>query len=317
MSDLSLPDDAEPVEPIEDDAAISDIDTPEAVVEAVEPAEAEFFGDATQLYLNEIGANPLLTPEEELSLSRRVRLGDFEARQIMIERNLRLVVNIAKHYLNRGMPLLDLVEEGNLGLIHALEKFDPERGFRFSTYATWWIRQNIERAIMNQSRTIRLPVHVVKELNQVLRAMRSLESRSGGDSCAEDIAQLLAKPVDDVRHILSLNEHTASLDAPLDIDPSLSIGESLADDEQDGPDVQIQNAEIGSLVHTWISQLGDKQRTVIEYRYGINGCEIATLEELAERLGLTRERVRQIQLEALAQLRKILRRAGVSRDVLL
>lgn len=317
MSDLSLPDDAEPVEPIEDDAAISDIDTPEAVVEAVEPAEAEFFGDATQLYLNEIGANPLLTPEEELSLSRRVRLGDFEARQIMIERNLRLVVNIAKHYLNRGMPLLDLVEEGNLGLIHALEKFDPERGFRFSTYATWWIRQNIERAIMNQSRTIRLPVHVVKELNQVLRAMRSLESRSGGDCCAEDIAQLLAKPVEDVRHILSLNEHTASLDAPLDIDPSLSIGESLADDEQDVPDVQIQNAEIGSLVHTWISQLGDKQRTVIEYRYGINGCEIATLEELAERLGLTRERVRQIQLEALAQLRKILRRAGVSRDVLL
>jgi len=317
MSDLSLPDDAEPVEPIEDDAAISDIDTPEAVVEAVEPAEAEFFGDATQLYLNEIGANPLLTPEEELSLSRRVRLGDFEARQIMIERNLRLVVNIAKHYLNRGMPLLDLVEEGNLGLIHALEKFDPERGFRFSTYATWWIRQNIERAIMNQSRTIRLPVHVVKELNQVLRAMRSLESRSGGDCCAEDIAQLLAKPVEDVRHILSLNEHTASLDAPLDIDPSLSIGESLADDEQDGPEVQIQNAEIGSLVHTWISQLGEKQRTVIEYRYGINGCEIATLEELAERLGLTRERVRQIQLEALAQLRKILRRAGVSRDVLL
>ena len=317
MSDLSLPDDAEPVEPIEDDAAISDIDTPEAVAEAVEPAEAEFFGDATQLYLNEIGANRLLTPEEELSLSRRVRLGDFEARQIMIERNLRLVVNIAKHYLNRGMPLLDLVEEGNLGLIHALEKFDPERGFRFSTYATWWIRQNIERAIMNQSRTIRLPVHVVKELNQVLRAMRSLESRSGGDCCAEDIAQLLAKPVEDVRHILSLNEHTASLDAPLDIDPSLSIGESLADDEQDGPDVQIQNAEIGSLVHTWISQLGDKQRTVIEYRYGINGREIATLEELAERLGLTRERVRQIQLEALAQLRKILRRAGVSRDVLL
>ena len=147
--------------------------------------------------------------------------------------------------------------------------------------------------------------------------MRSLESRSGVDCCAEDIAQLLAKPVEDVRHILSLNEHTASLDAPLDIDPSLSIVESLADDEQDGPDVQIQNAEIGSLVHTWISQLGDKQRTVIEYRYGINGCEIATLEELAERLGLTRERVRQIQLEALAQLRKILRRAGVSRDVLL
>jgi len=132
--------------------------------------ENEFFSDVTQLYLNEIGANPLLTAEEELAIARRVRMGDFDARQTMIERNLRLVVNIAKHYLNRGIPLLDLVEEGNLGLMHALEKFDPERGFRFSTYATWWIRQNIERAIMNQSRTIRLPVHVVKELNQVLRA---------------------------------------------------------------------------------------------------------------------------------------------------
>ena len=278
--------------------------------------DTDFLGDVTQLYLNEIGANPLLTAEEELALSRRVRLGDFEARQTMIERNLRLVVNIAKHYLNRGMPLLDLVEEGNLGLIHALEKFDPERGFRFSTYATWWIRQNIERAIMNQSRTIRLPVHVVKELNQVLRAMRNLEARSGGECCAEDIATLLAKPVEDVRHILSLNEHTASLDAPLDIDPSLSIGESLADDNQEGPEEQIQNAEIGSLVQAWIAQLNDKQRTVIEFRYGINNREIATLEELADQLSLTRERVRQIQLEALAQLRKILRRAGVSRDVL-
>ncbi|MDP3289894.1 MAG: sigma-70 family RNA polymerase sigma factor, partial [Methyloversatilis sp.] len=172
-------------------------------------------------------------------------------------------------------------------------------------------------AIMNQSRTIRLPVHVVKELNQVLRAMRNLEARSGGDCCAEDIATLLAKPVEDVRHILSLNEHTASLDAPLDIDPSLSIGESLADDNQAGPEEQIQNAEIGSLVQAWIAQLNDKQRTVIEYRYGINNREIATLEELADQLSLTRERVRQIQLEALAQLRKILRRAGVSRDVLL
>jgi RNA polymerase nonessential primary-like sigma factor len=318
MSDLSHSEDAEPIEPVEDNADASDIDaTDPASVDAAEVPEVEFLGDATQLYLNEIGANPLLTPEEELAMARRVRAGDFEARQIMIERNLRLVVNIAKHYLNRGMPLLDLVEEGNLGLIHALEKYDPERGFRFSTYATWWIRQNIERAIMNQSRTIRLPVHVVKELNQVLRAMRNLESRSGGECCAEDIAQLLAKPVEDVRHILSLNEHTASLDAPLDIDPSLSIGESLADDNQIGPEEEIQNAEISGLVQVWIGQLNDKQRTVIEYRYGINNREISTLEELADQLDLTRERVRQIQLEALAQLRKILRRAGVSRDVLL
>jgi len=280
------------------------------------PPENEFLNDVTQIYLNEIGVNPLLTAEEEVALARRVRQGDFNARQKMIEHNLRLVVNIAKHYLNRGIPLLDLVEEGNLGLIHALEKFDPERGFRFSTYATWWIRQNIERAIMNQSRTIRLPVHVVKELNQVLRAQRSIESTLGGASL-EDIANRLDRPVDEVRQILALNEHTASLDAPLDIDPNLSIGESLADDQSDGPEETIQNAEIEHLIRHWIGQLTEKQRMVIQRRYGLDECDVQTLEELALQLGLTRERVRQIQLEALAQLRRILKRRGVSRDVLL
>jgi RNA polymerase nonessential primary-like sigma factor len=280
------------------------------------PDESEFRNDVTQLYLNEIGANPLLTAEQERELSRRVRQGDFAARQKMIERNLRLVVNIAKHYLNRGIPLLDLVEEGNLGLIHALEKFDPERGFRFSTYATWWIRQNIERAIMNQSRTIRLPVHVVKELNQVLRTLRRLEMGGNGEATAEEVAHLLERSVDDVRHILSLNEHTASLDAPLDIDPNLSIGESLADENAENPEARMQNLEIGTLVFEWVELLGEKQRLVIERRYGLNGREMHTLEELAAELGLTRERVRQIQLEALAQLRRILRRRGVSRDIL-
>ncbi len=280
------------------------------------PPENEFLNDVTQIYLNEIGINPLLTADEEVALARRVRLGDFHARQKMIEHNLRLVVNIAKHYLNRGIPLLDLVEEGNLGLIHALEKFDPERGFRFSTYATWWIRQNIERAIMNQSRTIRLPVHVVKELNQVLRAQRSIESSNGGASL-EDIADRLDRPIDEVRQILALNEHTASLDAPLDIDPNLSIGESLADEQSDGPEETIQNAEIEHLIRHWIGQLSEKQRMVIQRRYGLDECDVQTLEELALQLGLTRERVRQIQLEALAQLRRILKRRGVSRDVLL
>ena len=279
--------------------------------------DTEFLGDVTQLYLNEIGANPLLTAEEELNLSRQVRLGNFEARQKMIERNLRLVVNIAKHYLNRGIPLLDLVEEGNLGLIHALEKFDPERGFRFSTYATWWIRQNIERAIMNQSRTIRLPVHVVKELNQVLRAQRLLEAAGNGDTSIEEVARRVARSVDEVRAILALNEHTASLDAPLDIDPTLSIGESLADDDAESPDVQIQDLEVETLVREWISQLSEKQRMVIRHRYGLDECEVRTLEELAESLALTRERVRQIQLEALGQLRRIIKRRGVSKDVLL
>jgi RNA polymerase nonessential primary-like sigma factor len=306
-------------EPVElDDLDSHEPDLPlEVEVFASQPvAENDFLSDVTQLYLNEIGANPLLTADEELRLSRLVRLGDFPARQMMIERNLRLVVNIAKHYLNRGIPLLDLVEEGNLGLMHALDKFDPERGFRFSTYATWWIRQNIERAIMNQSRTIRLPVHVVKELNQVLRAQRTLEASSNGESTLEDIARRLDKSVDEVRAVLALSEHTASLDAPLDIDPTLSIGESLADDHVEAPDLQIHSS-VETLVRDWITMLSDKQRLVIQHRYGIDECELLTLEELALRLELTRERVRQIQLEALSQLRRILKRRGINRDALL
>ena len=290
----------------------------EVFAEPPPPApESEFLSDVTQIYLNEIGANPLLTAQEEVALARRVRAGDFDARQVMIERNLRLVVNIAKHYLNRGIPLLDLVEEGNLGLMHALEKFDPERGFRFSTYATWWIRQNIERAIMNQSRTIRLPVHVVKELNQVLRAQRHLEASGNGEYSLEEIAQRLGRPVEDVRAILAVSEHTASLDAPLDIDPSLSIGESLADEHAETPETQIHTGEIETLIREWIAMLNDKQRLVIRHRYGLDECELMTLEELAAQLGLTRERVRQIQLEALGQLRRGLKRRGISKDVLL
>lgn len=290
----------------------------EAFAGARVPAKQhDYFSDVTQLYLNEIGANPLLTADDELRLTRQVRAGDFDARQTMIERNLRLVVNIAKHYLNRGIPLLDLVEEGNLGLMHALGKFDPERGFRFSTYATWWIRQNIERAIMNQSRTIRLPVHVVKELNQVLRAQRNIEAASDGESSLEAIAERLNKSIDEVRKLLQLSEHTASLDAPLDIDPSLSIGESLADEHAVAPEMQIHLAEVESLVRDWIQMLSDKQRLVIRHRYGIDECELLTLEELAQRLELTRERVRQIQLEALGYLSRILKRHGISRDALL
>ncbi|MCC4115274.1 RNA polymerase sigma factor RpoS [Aromatoleum toluclasticum] len=304
-----------------DDVESQEPDLPlevEVFVERVAPVfENEFLSDVTQIYLNEIGANPLLTAEEEAALARRVRVGDFQARQTMIERNLRLVVNIAKHYLNRGIPLLDLVEEGNLGLMHALEKFDPERGFRFSTYATWWIRQNIERAIMNQSRTIRLPVHVVKELNQVLRAQRSLEAAGNGEFTLEQVATMLDKSVDEVRAILSLSEHTASLDAPLEIDPTLSIGESLADDQATSPDVSIQDAEVEELIREWIGMLNEKQRLVIRHRYGLDECEVMTLEELAARLSLTRERVRQIQLEALSQLRRTVKRRGISRDELL
>ena len=298
-----------------EEAALEEAEAHEqASARASEEPETSF--DVTQIYLNDIGRCKLLTAKEEVELARRTRDGDFEARQTMIERNLRLVVNIAKHYANRGLTLLDLVEEGNLGLIHALEKFDPERGFRFSTYATWWIRQNIERAIMNQSRTIRLPVHVIKELNVFLRAQRHLETHGVVDYGPEDIASLTGHSVEEVRRVLALNERVASLDAPLDIDPSLSLGEAIADEHRERPEDMLQHAEVEVLVHEWLTQLNDKQRWVIERRFGLNNNEIATLEDLAIDLKVTRERVRQIQMEALRVLRQMLRRKGVTKDEL-
>ncbi len=279
--------------------------------------ETELLEDVTQLYLNEIGARPLLTASEELALARRVRAGDFAARQLMIEHNLRLVVSIAKHYLNRGIPLLDLIEEGNLGLIHALEKFDPERGFRFSTYATWWIRQGIERGIMNQSRTIRLPVHVVKEINSVLRAMRHLESAEQRESTVAHVATLTGRSEDEVRRILSLNEHIASLDAPLDKDPNHSMAEIIPDESVGAdPESLLQDSEVGLLLADWLAQLTERQRLVITRRYGLEGAEIETLDAIAGELGLTRERVRQIQMEALEAMRRIIKRGKISRDSL-
>jgi RNA polymerase nonessential primary-like sigma factor len=280
--------------------------------------EAGFLDDVTQLYLNEIGATPLLKPTEELALARATRAGDFAARQHMIEANLRLVVSIAKHYQQRGIPLDDPIEEGNLGLIHALEKFDPERGFRFSTYATWWIRQNIERAIMNQSRTIRLPVHVVKELNAVLQVLRKLGVEPGeAEPALETVAKLLHRPVGEIRAILALNARTASLDAPLDIDPDLTLVDALADEQAIGPEQALEQAEIEAHLAGWVADLSARQRRVVEARYGLNGQDITTLEMLAQELGITRERVRQLQMEALTRLRRRLARQGVDVRALL
>ncbi|MBS3936793.1 MAG: RNA polymerase sigma factor RpoS [Sulfuritalea sp.] len=292
-------------------------DEPERGEDARVGAGADgFLDDVTQLYLNEIGATPLLKPAEELALTRAVRAGDFAARQKMIEANLRLVVSIAKRYQHRGVPLDDLIEEGNLGLIHALEKFDPERGFRFSTYATWWVRQNIERAIMNQARTVRLPVHVVKELNTVLHALRRLGAdmeRADAEPTPviEKVARLLHKPVEEIRRLLLLNERTASLDAPLDVDPDLTVGDAIADERAIDPAAAIERDEIVRCVDAWVGELSDRHRHVVETRYGLNGREVATLETLARELGVTRERVRQLQVEALTRLRQRLARDGV------
>lgn len=306
-----MPDDLELSEPADVYEAEQELDEFKIVDTEIKLDELQ---DVTQIYLNQIGQSALLNPQEEKDLARRVVQGDFEARQKMIEHNLRLVVNVAKHYMNRGMPFLDLIEEGNIGLMHALEKFDPERGFRFSTYATWWIRQSIERAIMNQSRTIRLPVHIVKELNVYLRAQRYLEAQLGYDPSFEEIAALVDCEVDDVRRVMGFNERITSLDAPLDIDPLLTIGESIPDENNATPEETVQIDQIERYVHDWLKDLNEKQRVVIERRYGLNGYDTTTLEELALSLDLTRERVRQIQIEALEALRRILRRHGIARD---
>ncbi|OBV36777.1 RNA polymerase sigma factor RpoS [Janthinobacterium psychrotolerans] len=280
---------------------------------------AELSTDTTQHYLNQIGTRPLLTAAQEVHYATLAKQGNFEARQTMIEHNLRLVVSIAKHYINRGVVLLDMIEEGNIGLMRAIDKFEPERGFRFSTYATWWIRQSIERAIMNQARTVRLPVHMVRELNQILRGKYHLEAqhRDGKDASAEDIAHLVGRPVEEVQDILALSEHATSLDAPLDNDPQSSLMDMLPGATEDSPDARAEHHEMTVLVRDWLGKLPDKQRVVIMRRFGLDNDDPATLETLAEEMGVTRERVRQIQQEALIKLKRAMAARGVVRDSLL
>ncbi|MEP6874949.1 MAG: RNA polymerase sigma factor RpoS [Burkholderiales bacterium] len=290
------------------------------------PAGDAEVGNTLQSYLREIRRAPLLTPQQEFDTATRAREGDFDARQMMIEHNLRLVVSIAKNYLGRGLPMTDLIEEGNLGLMHSIGKFEPERGFRFSTYASWWVRQSIERAIMHQARLVRLPVHVVRELNQVLKARRALEAAAASAGHAdqvvrvEDVAAAVGRPVKEVSALLKFAEQPTSLDAPMERHAGEGGGESVldgvADDGATDPMSLTLSNEVDVLLTHGLGELNDREREVVAGRYGLGDREPETLEVLADRLGLTRERVRQIQQEALLKLRRRMARHGVDRDSL-
>jgi len=299
----------------------------DAAPAALDIAAGDADGSNTlQTYLREIRRAPLFTPEQEYATAQRARAGDFAARQQMIERNLRLVVSIAKNYLGRGMPMTDLIEEGNLGLMHATAKFEPERGFRFSTYASWWIRQSIERAIMHQARLVRLPVHVVRELNQVLKARRTLEAARSQGAAGDDrpvsvdqIATALGRPRNEVADLLRFAEAPTSLDAPRDAaregdQGGESLLDGVADDEAVDPMGHTLHHEVELLLDGELSALNHREREVLTGRFGLHDHEPETLEALAERMGLTRERIRQIQQEALQKLKRHMARHGIDRD---
>ncbi len=287
----------------EDDAAPPD----EATTN--EALDDELFSDLAHRYLDAIGSISLLPPEEELQLARRVAAGDEAARQQMIEANLRLVVSIAKHYQHRGLPLMDLIEEGNLGLMHAVEKFDPERGFRFSTYATWWIRQAIERAITNQVRTVRLPVHVQRQVAALRHAEHAASAEQAPSEAA--LAAWLGAALAEVQRWQQWGTPAQSLDAPRGEDERDSWVDAVADDHA-GPEEAVAQQEIGAVLRRWLKTLPPRYAYVIMRRFGIDQRDPATLEDLAQEMGLTRERVRQMQLEALRRLRRLARQSGVA-----
>lgn len=270
--------------------------------------------DSTQFYLNQIGKTALLTAEEEITYSRREKQGDAEARQRMIESNLRLVVKISRRYVNRGLSLLDLIEEGNLGLIRAVEKFDPEKGFRFSTYATYWIKQFVERAIMNQARTIRLPIHVIKELNSYLRTASDLNSKQEHEATSKEIAEKMDCPVENVDKLFHVSESTSSYDFSSSDDPSYNPLESLSDTAQMEPYEIVQHEVTSDWIEEWLLKLSDRHREVICRRFGLMGYDASTLRVISDEIGLTRERIRQIQIDAIKRLRSLLDEFGLSFD---
>jgi RNA polymerase nonessential primary-like sigma factor len=272
--------------------------------------------DITQIYLKGLAASKLLTADEEKHYGTRARQGDKKAFDLMVESNLRLVVKLCRRYQNRGLPLLDLIEEGNLGLIHAVEKFEPERGFRFSTYATWWIRQNIERAIMNQTRTIRLPIHVVKELNTYLRAQRHLGTTLDHEPDAKELAAYMKVPVQTVEKMLNLNERVVSLDSTINADSDKPIVEAVPDEGRPELPTALANEAMNGQIEHWLNLLSERQQEVVCRRFGLRDYEESTLEEVANALGITRERVRQIQGEAMRFLKDRIEDDGYTVDVL-
>lgn len=308
---------------LQENDLVAPVDIAQTATELIAPGGEES-SDALSVYLRGVRRTELFTPQEEFDTAVRARAGDFTARQSMIEHNLRLVVSIAKSYTGRGVPMADLIEEGNLGLMHAIDKFEPERGFRFSTYATWWIRQSVDRALMYQGRAVRLPVNVVRELQHVLRARRALESdatlvahRPEGIR-VEDIAALLGRDANDVADLLSMAESPRSLDAVLGpTDTDQTLGDGLVDALTLDPEDVAQAHEVDHLLEQWIATLSKREREVLEGRFGLHDREPETLDVLSVRLGLTRERIRQVQNEALAKLKRYLGRRGITRDGLL
>lgn len=273
------------------------------LLDAIEPADEEV-RSSTGVYLNEIGMIPLLCAEEEWALAERVQEGDGEARRGMIEANLRLVVTVARGYVGRGVPLMDLIEEGNIGLIRAVEKFEPQRRLRFSTYAMWWIRHGVQQALSHQGRTVRIPVHVLRELAQVLRANRELTAQRGRTPTLDELAQAVGKRTSDVAELFRVNEHISSLDAPMSEGDDRAMIDHLVDEEDSAPPVQADSAGGGQL-QDWLAELNPRQRLVLERRFGLNGEPVHSLAEIAGDLGVSRERVRQIQEEALKRLRRL------------